>query len=66
MVVFPPQAALVCFGTPAPRPAVVDGSVVPRLTVQASLSADHRVADGRLGARFLAALDAALQTPEAL
>jgi pyruvate dehydrogenase E2 component (dihydrolipoamide acetyltransferase) len=38
--------------------------VVPRRVVTATLSADHRVADGRLAARFLAAFETALATPE--
>ena len=64
-VIFPPQAALVGFGTPARRPWVVGEEVRPRLVVEASLSADHRVADGRLGARFLAAVEDRLTHPEA-
>lgn len=65
-VIYPPQVALVGFGTVAPRPWVVDGEVraVPLLT--ASLAADHRVTDGHQGALFLAALRELLQTPEQL
>lgn len=65
-VIYPPQVALVGFGTVAPRPWVVDGEVrvVPLLT--ASLAADHRVTDGHQGALFLAELRELLQTPEKL
>jgi pyruvate dehydrogenase E2 component (dihydrolipoamide acetyltransferase) len=45
---------------------VVDGVVAPRPIVVASLAADHRVSDGHRGARFLAAIDRLLQSPEAL
>jgi pyruvate dehydrogenase E2 component (dihydrolipoamide acetyltransferase) len=65
-VIYPPQAALIGFGAPALRPWVVDGAVKPRTLVVATLAADHRVSDGRLGARFLDALDRHLQDPEAL
>jgi pyruvate dehydrogenase E2 component (dihydrolipoamide acetyltransferase) len=64
-VIYPPQVALVGFGTPGLRPWVVAGTVVPRILVTATLAADHRVSDGRLGARFLAELDRRLQAPEA-
>ena len=37
-----------------------------RPTVRATLAADHRASDGLVGARFLAALDRLLQTPEEL
>jgi pyruvate dehydrogenase E2 component (dihydrolipoamide acetyltransferase) len=65
-IVYPPQAAIVGFGRIAPRPWVVDGAVVPRPLVSATLSADHRVSDGHRGAVFLAAIDRLLQAPERL
>ncbi|MEO1292227.1 MAG: dihydrolipoamide acetyltransferase family protein [Pseudomonadota bacterium] len=65
-VIFPPQVAIVGFGTPRRRPVVVGDEVVPHMTVTATLAADHRVSDGRRGARFLAEIDRRLQTPEAL
>lgn len=65
-VIYPPQVALVGFGTVSPRPWVVEGELraVPLLT--ASLAADHRVTDGHQGALFLAELRDLLQTPEKL
>lgn len=60
-VIYPPQVALVGFGTPRPQPMVRGGQVVPRLAVTASLAADHRVSDGRRGALFLAEIDRQLQ-----
>lgn len=65
-IIFPPQAALVGFGTPKEKPWVVEGRIEPRLIVQATLSADHRVSDGRIGARFMAEIAAYLQKPEEL
>jgi pyruvate dehydrogenase E2 component (dihydrolipoamide acetyltransferase) len=63
-VIYPPQVALVGFGTPRPKPAVRDGTVSARLCVTATLAADHRVSDGRRGAQFLAEIDRQLQEPE--
>jgi pyruvate dehydrogenase E2 component (dihydrolipoamide acetyltransferase) len=65
-VIYPPQLAVIGFGRIVPRPWVADGQLVVRPVVHASLAADHRASDGHLGARFLGALDAALQQPQAL
>jgi pyruvate dehydrogenase E2 component (dihydrolipoamide acetyltransferase) len=65
-IIFPPQAALVGFGRIVERPAVVGGQVVPRPLLIATLTADHRVADGHRGSVFLAAVDRLLQEPEHL
>jgi pyruvate dehydrogenase E2 component (dihydrolipoamide acetyltransferase) len=65
-VIYPPQVAIVGFGKIVERPWSIDGAVVSRPVVTATLSADHRVSDGHRGARFLAAVDRLLQAPEAL
>lgn len=65
-VIYPPQVALVAFGTPRAQPRVIDGRVAPRHCVRVSLAADHRVSDGRRGAKFLVEIDRLLQAPEAL
>jgi pyruvate dehydrogenase E2 component (dihydrolipoamide acetyltransferase) len=65
-IIYPPQVAIVGFGRIAERPWVVDGAVVPRQVVTATLSADHRVSDGHRGGRFLAAVERLLQSPERL
>jgi pyruvate dehydrogenase E2 component (dihydrolipoamide acetyltransferase) len=65
-VIFPPQVALVGFGRVVVRPWVVDGVVVPRPIVRATLSADHRASDGHAGSAFLCTLDHLLQEPAAL
>lgn len=65
-VIYPPQVALVGFGSPRPRPMVRDGAVTARLAVTATLAADHRVSDGRRGALFLAEIARLLQEPETL
>jgi pyruvate dehydrogenase E2 component (dihydrolipoamide acetyltransferase) len=65
-VIYPPQVALVGFGKLVERPWVVNGTIVPRPVIQASLSADHRVTDGHRGGLFLAAVEQLLQEPEKL
>lgn len=65
-VIYPPQVALVGFGKVVERPWIVDGHVVSRPVVTASLSADHRVTDGHRGAVFLSAIDRLLQEPAQL
>lgn len=63
-VIYPPQVALVGFGRIAERPWAEGGMLGVRPVVTATLAGDHRATDGRAGARFLDALDRALQQPE--
>lgn len=65
-VIYPPQVALVGFGTPRLKPVVRDSAVQARVCVTATLAADHRVSDGRRGAQFLAEINRLLQEPESL
>jgi pyruvate dehydrogenase E2 component (dihydrolipoamide acetyltransferase) len=65
-VIYPPQVAIVGFGRVAPRPWAEDGMIGAVPAVTASLAGDHRASDGHRGARFLAAVAARLQEPEAL
>ncbi|MEU7033697.1 2-oxo acid dehydrogenase subunit E2 [Streptomyces sp. NPDC046237] len=65
-VVYPPQVALVGLGRIVERPVAVDGLLGVRPVLTATLSADHRAADGATGARLLTALDRLLQQPEEL
>jgi pyruvate dehydrogenase E2 component (dihydrolipoamide acetyltransferase) len=65
-VINPPQVAIVGFGKVGERPWVVDGQVMPRPVICASLAADHRATDGHLGGIFLTNLGRILQEPELL
>ncbi|MET0661396.1 MAG: dihydrolipoamide acetyltransferase family protein [Steroidobacteraceae bacterium] len=65
-VIYPPQVAMIGFGSVALRPWVVEGAVQAIPTVNITLAADHRVTDGRAGARFLAHIRDTLQAPEQL
>jgi len=65
-IIYPPQVAIVGFGTIAERPWVHAGELRVAPTVVASLAADHRVSDGHRGALFLAEIARLLQEPEKL
>jgi pyruvate dehydrogenase E2 component (dihydrolipoamide acetyltransferase) len=65
-VIYPPQVAIVGFGRVLSQPWVVDGQVLPRPVVNASLAADHRASDGHIGGQLLVAIHRALQTPQDL
>lgn len=65
-IIYPPQVAIVGFGKVVERPWSVQGQIVSRSVVTATLSGDHRVTDGHRGGRFLAAIDRLLQEPEKL
>lgn len=65
-VIYPPQVAIVGFGTPVTRPWVVEGMVGPKRVVSLTLAGDHRVSDGHRGALFLAAIEDLLAKPEEL
>ncbi len=58
----PPEAGILAVGAVKLRPVVVDGALVAAPTVRLTLTGDHRVFDGMEGAKFLAAIDARLQS----
>ena len=65
-IIYPPQVAIVGFGSIVERPWAVDGMLDVRRVITATLAADHRASDGHRGALFLAALNRNLQEPESL
>lgn len=65
-VIYPPQVALVGLGKITDQPWVENGMLGIRPVLTATLAADHRATDGRLGARFLEAFNNYLQKPEKL
>lgn len=64
--IYPPQVAIVGFGSMLERPWIIDGAVKSAPVITVTVAADHRVTDGRAGARFLAYIRDVLQTPERL
>ena len=65
-VIYPPQVALVGFGSVVERPWAVGGLLGVRPVVNVTLSGDHRASDGHTGALFLAAIARHLSEPETL
>ena len=65
-IINPPQVAIVGSGAIREQAWVEDGQCVVRPVLTLSLGADHRVTDGRLGARFLRAIVDLLAHPEIL
>jgi pyruvate dehydrogenase E2 component (dihydrolipoamide acetyltransferase) len=65
-IINPPEGAILAVGAIVDKPVVVDGQLAVGKRMRVTLSADHRVMDGAMGARFLADLKAALEAPLAL
>ena len=65
-VINPPEAGILALGAIQPQPAVVEDRIVVRSLMTATLSADHRLADGITAARFLGQLRQSLENPAML
>jgi pyruvate dehydrogenase E2 component (dihydrolipoamide acetyltransferase) len=62
-IINPPQAAILAVGAGEQRPVVKDGALAVATVMSATLSVDHRVVDGALGAEWLQAFKAIIQEP---
>lgn len=62
-VINPPEGAILAVGRVREEPVVRGDAVVPGKRLAMTLSCDHRVIDGAVGARFLAALRSLLENP---
>ena len=67
-VINPPESAILAVGSVVRKPVVVDGEdhVGVRPVLSLTLSADHRVIDGIVAARFLSDLVTGLESPSLL
>ncbi|HZS32158.1 MAG TPA: dihydrolipoamide acetyltransferase family protein [Methylomirabilota bacterium] len=65
-IINPPEGAILAVGAILDKPVVVDGRLAVGKRMRVTLSCDHRVMDGAMGARFLADLKATLEAPLAL
>ncbi len=65
-IINPPQVAIVGAGAIRDAPWALEGRVEVRPTLALTLAADHRVTDGRAGARFLRTVAERLADPQAL
>jgi pyruvate dehydrogenase E2 component (dihydrolipoamide acetyltransferase) len=61
-----PQVAILAVGAMSQRPVVRAGELAIAEVVTLTLSADHRVVDGAVGAAFLSTLRGLLEKPESL
>lgn len=60
-IINPPQVGILAVGALRERPAVINGGLHIRSTAFLTVSADHRVLDGLVAARFIEAFDGRLQ-----
>jgi pyruvate dehydrogenase E2 component (dihydrolipoamide acetyltransferase) len=65
-IINPPNAAILAVGTTVAKAVVKNGQVVAGQTLTMTLSCDHRVFDGAVGAQFLGALKELLEKPALL
>jgi pyruvate dehydrogenase E2 component (dihydrolipoamide acetyltransferase) len=65
-IINPPQAALVAIGAIEDRAVIEDHLVVPGKVMRLTLSGDHRVIDGAIGAQFLQTVKKFLENPTSL
>ena len=62
-VINPPQGAILAVGAGEQRPVVKDGQLAVATVMSVTLSADHRVVDGALGARWLQVFQEVIENP---
>ncbi len=62
-VINPPQGAILAVGAGEQRPVVKDNALAIATMMSCTLSVDHRVVDGAIGAEFLAAFKKLIEDP---
>ena len=62
-IINPPEAAIIAIGTSEDKLVVVDGEAVVRQRVRLTMSCDHRIIDGAVGAKFLQTLRRLVENP---
>ncbi|MGO4726763.1 MULTISPECIES: pyruvate dehydrogenase complex dihydrolipoamide acetyltransferase [unclassified Inquilinus] len=62
-IINPPQACILAVGAGAQQPVVKDGALAIATVMSCTLSVDHRVVDGAVGAEYLAAFKALVEAP---
>ena len=65
-IIYPPQAAVLAVGTVRKQPVVRDDQIAIAQIMKATLSTDHRVADGAQAAQFLVEVKRVLENPVSL
>ncbi|MCI0708398.1 MAG: pyruvate dehydrogenase complex dihydrolipoamide acetyltransferase [Ignavibacteriae bacterium] len=65
-IINPPEGAILAVGSIVETPVVKDGAIVIGHTMKVTISADHRIIDGAVAARFLQDLKKFMESPAAL
>jgi pyruvate dehydrogenase E2 component (dihydrolipoamide acetyltransferase) len=65
-IINPPEGAILAVGTVRTEPVVKDGKIGIGQRMSITLSCDHRVIDGALGAKLLQAIVSILEKPISL
>jgi pyruvate dehydrogenase E2 component (dihydrolipoamide acetyltransferase) len=63
-IINPPQCAILAIGRVAPRAVADEVGIAVRSMMTATLSADHRIVDGAVAARFLSDIKRRLENPD--
>jgi pyruvate dehydrogenase E2 component (dihydrolipoamide acetyltransferase) len=62
-IINPPEAGIIAIGTGEDKLVVVNGEPVVRKRVRLTMSCDHRIIDGAVGAKFLQSLRRLVENP---
>jgi pyruvate dehydrogenase E2 component (dihydrolipoamide acetyltransferase) len=62
-VINPPEGAILAIGAMAPKPVAKENEIVIRQTMRVTMSCDHRVIDGAVGAKFLQTFKQIMENP---
>jgi pyruvate dehydrogenase E2 component (dihydrolipoamide acetyltransferase) len=62
-IINPPEAGILAIGTSEEKLVVVNGEPVVRSRVRVTMSCDHRIIDGAVGAKFLQTLRRLIENP---
>lgn len=65
-IINPPQSAILAVGAGIEMPVVKNGAIVIRSMMSCTLSVDHRVIDGSMGAQFLSVFKNLVENPLSL
>ena len=65
-IINPPNAAILAVGSMQQEAIVVDGALTAQWRMKVTMTCDHRVIDGALGANFLAAVRRYIENPALL
>lgn len=62
-IINPPEVGILAIGAIEEKPVVVDGEIQVRRRLRVTMSCDHRVIDGAVGAKFLQTLRRMVENP---